>query len=43
MAETNPKERLGILGLEVGTDVVNSLSAEFRISWAIAEEETVQL
>ena len=43
MAETNSKERLGVLGLEVGADVANSLSAEFRVSWAIGEEETVQL
>ena len=42
VAETNPKKRLGILGLEVGADVVNSQSAKFRVSWAIAEEETVQ-
>ena len=43
VTETNPKERLGILRLEVGADVVNSLSAEFRVSWTIAEEETVHL
>ena len=43
VAETNPKQRLGILGLEVGAGVVNSLSAEFRVSRAIAEKETVQL
>ena len=43
VAETNPKQRLGILGLEVGADVVNSLSAEFRVSRVNAEEETVQL
>ena len=43
VAETNPKQRLGILGLEVGADVVNSLSTEFRVSRAIAEEETIQL
>ena len=42
MAETNPKQRLGILRLEVGADVVDSLSAEFRISWTIAEEDTIQ-
>ena len=43
MAETNPKQRLGALRLEVGVDVVDSLSAEFRISWTIADEEAVQL
>ena len=43
MAETNPKERLGILGLEVGADVVDSQSAEFRVSWTIAKKETIQL
>ena len=43
VAETNPKERLSILRLEVGADVVNSLSAEFRVSRAITEEEIVQL
>ena len=43
VAETNPKQRFGVLGLEVGADVVNSQSAEFRVSWTIAEEETIQL
>ena len=43
MAETDPKERLGVLGPEVGADVVNSQSAEFRVSWTIAEKETIQL
>ena len=43
VAETNPKQRLGILGLEVGVDVGDSQSAELRISWTIAKEETVQL
>ena len=43
MAKTNPKQRLGVLRLEVGVDVVDSLSAEFRISWTIAEEDTIQL
>lgn len=42
MAETNPEQRLGVLRLEVGVDVVNSLSAELRISRTIAEEETIQ-
>ena len=42
MSETNPKERLGVLRLQVGVDVVDSLSAEFRVSWTIAEEEAVQ-
>ena len=43
VTETNPKQRLGIFGLEVGADVVNSQSAEFRVSRAITEEETIQL
>ena len=43
MTKTNPKERFGVLGLEVGADVVDSQSAEFRVSRAIAEEETIQL
>ena len=42
MAETNPKQRLGVLRLEVGVDVVDSLSAELRISRTIAEEDTIQ-
>ena len=43
MAETNPKQRLGVLRLQVGVDVADSLSAEFRISRTIADEEAVQL
>ena len=43
VTKTNPKERFGVLGLEVGADVVDSQSAEFRVSRAIAEEETIQL
>ena len=43
MAETNPKQRLGVLRLQVSVDVVDSLSAEFRVSWTVADEEAVQL
>ena len=43
MAETNAKQRFGVLRLQVGADVVDSLSAEFRISRTIAKEETIQL
>ena len=43
MAETNPKQRLGVLRLQVGVDVVDGLSAEFRISRTIADEEAAQL
>ena len=39
---TNPKQRLDVLRLQVGADVVYSLSAEFRVSRTIAEEETIQ-
>ena len=42
VAKTNPKQRLGILRLQVGVDVVDSLSAEFRVSWTIADEDTIQ-
>ena len=43
MAETNPEERLGILRLQVLTEVVYSCRAELRVSRTIADKETVQL
>ena len=41
VAETNPEQRLGVLRLQVGADVVDSQTAELRVSWTIAEEEII--
>ena len=44
MAETDPKERSGLfLRLDILADVIHRLGTYARITWAIAEKETIKI